>query len=108
MNVNSIKPIRNNLLVKLIEKKEGVEQRDSGLLLYAQFKSKSDPLRAEVISIGSTYQHRDQRLPMSDIINPGDIVLIYPPALSTEVKDDTDTESKYYIIRSEDVDAILE
>lgn len=107
MRVDSIKPIRNQVLVELLEMKDdGIEKTESGILIYAKTKSKRSPMKARVLALGSIYQSNGIVCPQSEILKVGDIVLIFPGALVNELP--TDDEGRFFLVRTEDLDAIIE
>ena len=108
MKLDSIKPIRNQVFVKLLEMKDdGIEKTESGIFIYAKTKSKRSPMKAKILALGSTNQSNGLVCPQSDLLSVGDIVLIFPGALVNELPID-DEEGKFYLVRTEDLDCIIE
>lgn len=100
------KVLPNNLLVKIVDKKESLSQTtDSGLILeYSDDqRSKSRLTEVEVILIPSYIRTPTSIAPVDESIVEGCMVYAYYPSLHDEIEVDG---VSYYYLRYEDVVAI--
>lgn len=109
MRIESVRPIRNQVLVQLLEKKnEGIEKTESGILIYAKTKSKRNPMMVRILALGSTYQSNGIVVPVEEVLKVGDLGLVFPGALIEEIYDESRPDDRFFLIRTEDIDAIIE
>lgn len=107
MKINKIRPLNNNLLVRLEENLDtGLESTPSGILLHSKTQPKGRHLKCKVLELGTKFKDREFVYEMKEVFNIGDHVLVYAPSLSLKITLADDSEA--YLIRAEDVVAKLE
>lgn len=99
-----LRVIGNKVLVEPLYNDDKNEYKtNSGIIVQSHTRGEGRLIRAKVLGVGSGIGKGKSFVPMSEIVNVGDIIMYYKPSAQV-VKYDN---KEYTIIRAEDIDIVL-